>query len=125
MNYEQYIKYAERVSLNSNENTKIGCLLLDDNIIEGFSWNIFKDILIHAEINMIFTCTKAGISMYGKTIVLNHYPPCLECSYALYNVGIKKVVYSCNDIPLRWEQSCKVGVEYLNMKNIKVINIQK
>ena len=138
MIYHQYIKYAEQISLNSCDyNTKIGCLLLDKNIIECFAWNSFpigisitdermldkNKYIIHAEQSLIATCSKAGISTYNKTIVLNSLPPCSDCAKAIITAGITTVVYSCDSIPDKWFEDCEFGLKLLREANIEIINI--
>lgn len=47
---------------------------------------------VHAEINAIAFAARYGISTEGATIYTT-LAPCLECSKAIINSGIKKVIY--------------------------------
>ncbi|MDY6045128.1 MAG: deaminase [Peptoniphilus sp.] len=69
---------------------------------------------IHAEMNALLYCAKEGISTKGATCYVTHFP-CLNCTKALIQAGIREVVYKLdyriddyalslfekNDIPVR------------------------
>lgn len=46
----------------------------------------------HAELNCISYCAKEGIPMDGCVIYVTHFP-CLHCTKALIQSGIKKIFY--------------------------------
>lgn len=50
---------------------------------------------IHAEINALLYCAKEGISVKNCTVYVTHFP-CLNCTKALIQAGIKKI-YFIND----------------------------
>ena len=55
---KKYIEMAERISKQSVENTKIGCILINDNggiIEEGYNFNT-KNGICHAEKFLIYKC---------------------------------------------------------------------
>lgn len=69
---------------------------------------------IHAEMNAILYCAKEGISTKNTTCYVTHFP-CLNCTKALIQAGIREIVYrhdyrmdpyalslfEKNDIPVR------------------------
>ena len=69
---------------------------------------------IHAEMNALLYCAKEGISVKGATCYVTHFP-CLNCTKALIQAGIKKIIYQ-NDYRID-EYAVKLlemnGVEYI------------
>lgn len=47
---------------------------------------------VHAEMNALIQCAKEGISTDGTEIYVTHFP-CLNCTKALLQAGIKKITY--------------------------------
>ena len=47
---------------------------------------------IHAEMNALLQCAKLGVSTDGGEIYVTHFP-CLPCTKAILQVGIKKIHY--------------------------------
>ncbi len=47
---------------------------------------------IHAEMNALLYCAKEGISVKETTCYVTHFP-CLNCTKALIQAGIKRIVY--------------------------------
>ncbi len=50
---------------------------------------------IHAEMNALLQCAKLGISTDGAEIYVTHFP-CLHCTKAILQAGIKKIHYLHN-----------------------------
>lgn len=50
---------------------------------------------IHAEMNAILQCAKFGVSTDGAEIYVTHFP-CLSCTKAIIQAGIKKIHYLYN-----------------------------
>ncbi len=50
---------------------------------------------IHAEMNALLQCSKYGIPVAGSTLYVTHFP-CLQCSKAIIQSGVKKVFYANN-----------------------------
>lgn len=61
----------------------IGHLLVDDHCVRT----------IHAETNAIIQAALHGVSTKGATCYVTHYP-CLNCTKALINAGITRLVYA-------------------------------
>jgi dCMP deaminase len=47
---------------------------------------------VHAEMNALIQCAKEGISTNGTEIYVTHFP-CINCTKALLQAGIKKITY--------------------------------
>lgn len=48
---------------------------------------------VHAEMNALIQCAKEGISTNNTEIYVTHFP-CINCTKALLQAGIKKITYS-------------------------------
>lgn len=60
----------------------VGCLMEDGHCLRT----------VHAEMNALLQCAKFGVKTDGAEIYVTHFP-CLPCSKALIQAGIKKVFY--------------------------------
>jgi len=59
-----------------------GCYIIDNHCVRT----------IHAEMNAILQCAKFGVPTEGAEIYVTHFP-CLQCSKAIIQAGIRKVYY--------------------------------
>lgn len=108
----------------------VGCLIVNDDnriVSSGYNGSIssmphcdeightMRDghciATIHAEINALIYCAKEGISVKNCTAYVTHFP-CLNCTKALIQAGIKKIYYQ-NDYRVD-----DYAVELLNSNNI-------
>ena len=53
---------------------------------------------VHAEMNALIQCAKEGISTNNTEIYVTHFP-CINCTKALLQAGIKKITYKANYRP--------------------------
>lgn len=60
-----------------------GCYVVDNHCVRT----------IHAEMNALLQCAKYGTPTAGATVYVTHFP-CLQCSKALIQAGIKRVIYA-------------------------------
>lgn len=60
-----------------------GCYVVDNHCVRT----------IHAEMNGLLQCAKYGIPVAGATIYVTHFP-CLQCTKALIQAGIRQVYYA-------------------------------
>lgn len=60
-----------------------GCYVVDNHCVRT----------IHAEMNALLQCSKYGSPVEGATLYVTHFP-CLQCSKAIIQSGIKKVNYA-------------------------------
>lgn len=51
-----------------------------------------KDIVVHAEQNLICFCAKNGINTNECTLYITH-SPCITCAKLIASAGIKEVIY--------------------------------
>lgn len=59
-----------------------GCYVVDNHCIRT----------IHAEMNALLQCAKLGISTDQAEVYVTHFP-CLQCTKALLQAGIRKIYY--------------------------------
>ncbi|MGD7044040.1 ComE operon protein 2 [Jeotgalibacillus proteolyticus] len=62
-----------------------GCYVIDEHCVRT----------IHAEMNALLQCAKFGVPTEEAEIYVTHFP-CLQCSKAIIQAGIKKLYYSEN-----------------------------
>lgn len=107
-----FMEITEMVATRSTcDRAFVGCTLVNkDNRIVSTGYNgsvagnphcdevghVLRDghciATIHAEMNAILYCAKEGISVKGATAYITHFP-CLNCTKALIQAGIAKIVY--------------------------------
>ena len=107
-----FMEITEMVATRSTcDRAFVGCTLVNkDNRIVSTGYNgsvagnphcdevghVLRDghciATIHAEMNALLYCAKEGISVKGATAYITHFP-CLNCTKALIQAGIAKVVY--------------------------------
>ncbi|RHW40985.1 ComE operon protein 2 [Neobacillus notoginsengisoli] len=63
--------------------TDNGCYVIDHHCVRT----------IHAEMNALLQCAKFGVPTEGADIYVTHFP-CLQCSKAIIQAGIKTVYYA-------------------------------
>lgn len=97
--------------LSHAKRTKVGAIMTKDNRIisigingtpTGFDNNcedelpdgslVTKNVVVHAEMNVLCFCAKTEIESEGATIYLT-LSPCANCALAMIQSGIKRVVY--------------------------------
>jgi dCMP deaminase len=60
-----------------------GCYVVDNHCVRT----------IHAEMNALLQCSKYGSPVSGSSLYVTHFP-CLQCSKAIIQAGIKQVFYA-------------------------------
>jgi len=109
---EYFMKLAENVATRSTcDRANVGAVIVNDDhriVATGYNGSIsgnphcddvghvLRDghciATIHAEINALCYCAKEGIPIKDCTIYVTHFP-CLNCTKALIQAGIKKIYY--------------------------------
>ena len=109
---ELFILQAALIAQKSKDpSTKVGCIIVnDDNVIlstgfNGFPRGVDETVesrwerpekyhwVEHAERNAVFNAARVGVSLNGAKAYLNWEPkPCLECTRALIQSGIKELI---------------------------------
>lgn len=69
---------------------------------------------IHAETNAIIQAALHGVSTRGCTCYVTHFP-CINCSKALINAGIVRLVY---DVDYRMDPN---ALQFLQMANVEIV----
>src|SRR6056300_1484122 len=78
------------------------------------------ELLVHAEMNVIYNATYNGVSLDGATLYVWGLPVCSDCAKGVVQVGIKRVIMPAADYPDKWLESFEhtsdmfgeAGVEY-------------
>lgn len=86
--------------------TDDGCYVIDGHCVRT----------IHAEMNAILQCAKFGVPTQDAEIYVTHFP-CLQCSKAIIQAGIKKIFYatSYHNHPYAIELLEDAGVETIHV----------
>ena len=129
-----FIKIAYAVSERSTcDRAQVGCVLvLDKRILTtGFNGSpagqehcdedghLMVDghcvRTIHAETNAIIQAALHGVSTRGSTCYVTHLP-CINCTKALINAGITRIVYDVDyrhdDIAMSFLEAAQIEVEH-------------
>ncbi len=83
---------------------EIGHLLVDGHCVRT----------IHAETNAIIQAALHGVSTRGCTCYVTHFP-CLNCTKALINAGITRLVYSAD------YRVDPVALDFLRTANVEIV----
>jgi dCMP deaminase len=133
---EYFMQIAEIVATRSTcDRAEVGCLIVNDDhriVSSGYNGSIsgndhcddvghtIRDghciATIHAEINALVYCAKEGIAVKNCTVYVTHFP-CLNCTKALIQAGIKQIYYK-NDYRID-----DYAIELLRKNNIQFIKI--
>ncbi|WP_100406731.1 ComE operon protein 2 [Bacillus solitudinis] len=84
-----------------------GCYVVDNHCIRT----------IHAEINALLQCAKFGVPTSGAEIYVTHFP-CVHCSKAILQSGIKKVYYAKD------YKNHPYAIELFNKAGIEVVQVE-
>ena len=64
------------------------------------------ELVVHAEMNVIYNASYSGVSLDGSTLYVYGLPVCGDCAKGVIQVGIKRVVMPKQEIPPSWVDSC-------------------
>ena len=126
---KDFLEKAKEISQNSKDkSTKVGCVIVKDNNVISSGYNKFPkgvrediperferplkySVTEHAEREAVFHAAKNGIALEGSTLYLSSTmsgPPCADCTRAIIESGIKRIVGSIgDDDPSQWEARWK------------------
>lgn len=93
---------------------------IDDSKERYENREIKYQLVVHAEMNVIYNASYNGVSLDGSTLYVWGLPVCSECSKGIVQVGIKRVIMRDTEIPDGWKQSWdktkaiffEAGIEY-------------
>lgn len=76
---------------------------------------------VHAEMNALIQCAKEGISTKNTEVYVTHFP-CINCTKALLQAGVKKITYqhTYRPHPLAIELMTQKGVTYIQHDSPKI-----
>ncbi|GAE27082.1 DCMP deaminase [Halalkalibacter wakoensis JCM 9140] len=84
-----------------------GCYVVDNHCIRT----------IHAEVNALLQCAKFGVPTEGSEVYVTHFP-CVHCSKAIIQAGIKRVYYAKDykNHPYAEEMFREAGIEVVQVE---------
>ena len=135
---ERFIRIAREVAgWSKDPGTKVGAVLVSDRRIiatgyNGFPHNISDSFeryadreiklayTVHAEVNAILNAAKSGATTDSSTLYVT-FPPCVNCSSAVIQAGITRVVCPTLDSsPERWLDSLVKGRDLMEEAEVLV-----
>jgi len=135
---QRYLKLAEEVaSWSKDPSRKIGAVAVGAKgqvLAQGFngfprgiddSEERYNDrerkyeLVVHAEMNVIYNATYNGVSLDGATLYVTGLPVCSECAKGIVQVGIKRVIMRDMEIPDSWQDSWRKTQEMFNETGIQ------
>ncbi|MEK6880970.1 MAG: dCMP deaminase family protein [Nanoarchaeota archaeon] len=149
MNLDEYFfNIANAVRLKSKDpNSKIGAVIVgpENQIIStgynGFPRNVPEpeerwqrptkyEYIVHAETNAIYNAARHGISLRKSSIYMLGFgppsAPCIECSKAIIQSGIEKVIgASFKEAPEHWIENLNKALQILKEGNVEFVEYGK
>ncbi len=133
---QYFMEITEMVASRSTcDRAFVGCVIVNDDhriVSTGYNGSVagnphcddvghtIRDnhciATIHAEMNALLYCAKEGISVKNCNAYVTHFP-CLNCTKALIQAGIKKIYYkyeyNVDEYALYLLKNNKVAIEKL------------
>ena len=135
---QRFLKLAEEVaSWSKDPSRKIGAVAIGAKgqvLAQGFngfprgiddSEERYNDrerkyeLVVHAEMNVIYNATYSGVSLDGATLYVTGLPVCSECAKGIVQVGIKRVIMRDMEIPDSWQESWRKTQEMFDETGIQ------
>ena len=135
---QRFLKLAEEVaSWSKDPSRKIGAVAIGTKgqvLAQGFNgfprgiadteerYNDRErkyELVVHAEMNVIYNATYNGVSLDGATLYVTGLPVCSECAKGIVQVGIKRVIMRDMEIPDSWQESWRKTQEMFNETGIQ------
>lgn len=140
----RYMKLAkEKSTWSKDPSTKIGAIAISANnqVVLSQGYNGFPrkikddyrlyirklkyDLIIHAEMNVIYNAVDNGISLSGSTVYIYGLPPCSQCTSGLIQAGVVRVVYCNTKNDNNWNESFKLSEAKLIEAHIQYREIKE
>lgn len=139
----RFLELAYNVANWSKDpSTKVGAVLVDEqNNVRTLGYNGFPRgihdsherlnsrefkyaLTVHAEQNVIATCSQLGIQTKNCTLICTHIP-CITCAVSIIQSGIKKVVVQepNADFLSRWKDSVELSKEMFSEAGVELVVI--
>ena len=77
------------------------------------------ELVVHAEMNVIYNASYNGVSLDGSTLYVHGLPVCSDCAKGIIQVGIRRVVMRDQEIPVLWQQSWTKTEEMFNESGVR------
>ena len=134
---KRWLEIAENISTWSKDpSTQIAAIAVKDKrlIATGYNgfprniedlddrWNNREEkykYVVHAEMNCIYNANYHNQSLKGATMYVVGLPVCHECAKGLIQVGVKRIVTPQQDIPEKWQKSCRSAHLFFEEVGIK------
>lgn len=126
--HDKHIKRVIDVAKKSDQETKVGSLLVMNDCEVGIGYNrpltdkpIYDTgMIIHAEADAISNFNSFG-DLLGSTLYVAGKFPCINCAMLIVNTGITKVVCPPLDTNSRWVKSNALAMELFKEHDVEVI----
>lgn len=135
---QRFLKLAEEVaSWSKDPSRKVGAVAIgakgqvlaqgyngfprgiDDSHSRYYNRQRKYELVVHAEMNVIFNATYNGVSLDGATMYVTGLPVCSECAKGIIQVGVRRVVMKDIEIPDSWQDSWRKTQEMFNEANVQ------
>jgi dCMP deaminase len=77
------------------------------------------ELVVHAEMNVIYNATYNGVSLDGATLYVSGLPVCSECAKGIIQVGIKRIVMRKMEVPETWQNSWRKTQEMFDESGLQ------
>ena len=77
------------------------------------------ELIVHAEMNVIYNASYNGTSLDGSTLYVYGLPTCSDCAKGVIQVGVKRVVMADGPLPEHWKKSCQRTKELFDEAGIE------
>jgi dCMP deaminase len=92
---------------------------IEDSLTRYYDRDRKYELVVHAEMNVIYNATYNGVSLDGATLYVTGLPVCSECAKGIIQVGIRRVVMKDVDTSRKWEDSWRKTQEMFNEASIQ------
>lgn len=131
--------------MSKDPSTKVGCAIIDDDFnvlslgFNGFPRKVDDSITnfperyerplkyaltIHGELNAICNAARKGTSLKDSTLIVTSLFPCSNCSGAIIQSGIKRIITSLPNNE-RWIEDAEISKLLFKESGIEVIYASK
>lgn len=77
------------------------------------------ELIVHAEMNVIYNASYNGTSLDGSTLYVYGLPVCSDCAKGVIQVGVKRVVMADLPLPEHWKKSCEKTKELFDEAGVE------
>ncbi len=142
MNIDKALKFfavAEAVEgMSKDRSTKVGCAIIDDdfNVLSlgynGFPRGVNDSVeerherptkykfVVHSETNAICNAARKGTSLKDSTLIVTSLFPCSNCSGAIIQAGIKRIITSLPNNE-RWIEDAEISKVLFEESGVEVV----